>query len=74
MIRLICGSLHPELGDDLISRLVRFSDTLEERVVKRKLWGQSGAPWEFNLRDLLRSGTIANTIQLFETNESVFKK
>ena len=52
--KLICHTLHPELGNDLISRMVLFNQRLEDEVVLRKAWGQSGAPWEFNLRDLLR--------------------
>lgn len=34
--------------------LFRFTDRLEREVVRERLWGQTGAPWEFNLRDLLR--------------------
>ena len=51
---IICRSLHPTLDKDLISKMVRFSSTLEHEIIVKRSWGQAGAPWEFNLRDLLR--------------------
>ena len=53
-LSLICTSLHPALGDEVVKRMVAFNCQLEKEVVREKRWGQEGAPWEFNLRDLLR--------------------
>ena len=52
--KLICLTLHPELGQKLVEKLVEFNQILDQQIVVQKKWGQSGAPWEFNLRDLLR--------------------
>ena len=52
--KLICLTLHPELGQELVEKLVEFNQILDQQIVVQKKWGQSGAPWEFNLRDLLR--------------------
>ena len=51
---IICVSLHPDMERSLIKKMVEFSSWLQEEVVVRRSWGQLGAPWEFNLRDLLR--------------------
>ena len=53
-LELILGSLHPDLPGELVARMVAFNCRLEEEVVRRRAWGRQGAPWEFNLRDLLR--------------------
>jgi hypothetical protein len=60
--RVILGSLYPGLEADLVNRLVDFNTALNREVVNQRLWGQAGAPWEFNLRDLLR----------FRTRELIF--
>jgi hypothetical protein len=52
--RVILGSLYPGLESDLVNRMVDFNTALNREVVGQRLWGQAGAPWEFNLRDLLR--------------------
>ena len=51
---LICSSLYPTVGLELVDKMVAFNCRLEREVVARREWGQQGAPWEFNLRDLLR--------------------
>ena len=51
---IICESIHPMLGTELVGKMVKFSSHLEKEIVFKKAWGQCGAPWEFNLRDLLR--------------------
>lgn len=53
-LRLIAHHLYPEIDDVLCDKLILFMSKLEEQVVKKKQWGSSGAPWEFNLRDTLR--------------------
>jgi hypothetical protein len=58
--RVILGSLYPGLEADLVNRLVDFNTVLNREVVSQRLWGQAGAPWEFNLRDLLRYHQFKN--------------
>ncbi|KFD67272.1 hypothetical protein M514_05069, partial [Trichuris suis] len=43
-----------KFNEALISRMVSFSMSLNERVNDRRLFGQTGGPWEFNVRDLIR--------------------
>ena len=51
---IICESIHPNIDRDIITKMVQFSSTLEDEIVRKRAWGHSGSPWEFNLRDLLR--------------------
>ena len=51
-IRVICGQLYPAMAPHL-DALVRFNDALHTATQAQEL-GRHGAPWEFNLRDLLR--------------------
>ena len=51
---MICSSLYPELEAGLVTRMVEFNTALNREVVSQRCWGHAGAPWEFNLRDLLR--------------------
>ncbi|XP_071447069.1 midasin [Hetaerina americana] len=50
----ILSSAFPHAPRDIISRAVRFNSCLVQEVQVQRLWGQRGAPWEFNLRDLIR--------------------
>ncbi|QHS74848.1 AAA family ATPase midasin [Saccharomyces paradoxus] len=51
---LIAKHLYPSISPDVIAKMIKLMSTLEEQVCKKKLWGNSGSPWEFNLRDTLR--------------------
>ncbi|XP_020530997.1 LOW QUALITY PROTEIN: midasin [Amborella trichopoda] len=51
----ICSSLHPEISRDLLSKLICFNDRLYKDTMLDDKYGQIGSPWEFNLRDILRS-------------------
>lgn len=53
-LKLISNHLFPRIGEEILEKLIRFISRLEEEVVHKKLWGTSGGPWEFNLRDTLR--------------------
>uniref|UniRef100_A0A5S6QIN1 Midasin n=1 Tax=Trichuris muris TaxID=70415 RepID=A0A5S6QIN1_TRIMR len=43
-----------KFSEDLISRIVTFSASLNESVNTQRTFGQSGGPWEFNVRDMIR--------------------
>lgn len=51
-ILFILTSLHPEIPSQLLERMVRFNYALTKDC--GITWGLRGAPWEMNLRDLLR--------------------
>ncbi|CAI4046054.1 AAA family ATPase midasin SKDI_12G1560 [Saccharomyces kudriavzevii IFO 1802] len=51
---LIAKHLYPSIEADVMTKMIKLMSTLEEQVCKKRLWGSSGSPWEFNLRDTLR--------------------
>ncbi|CAN6468645.1 unnamed protein product [Victoria cruziana] len=51
----ICNSLYPSIPRPLLSKLISFNNRLYEDTMIRSAYGQSGSPWEFNLRDVLRA-------------------
>ncbi|CBX97255.1 hypothetical protein IAQ61_007332 [Plenodomus lingam] len=51
---LICKKVFPAIEEDEVSKMIRFVADLDDQVVNRRTFGNSGAPWEFNLRDTLR--------------------
>ncbi|KAH9866544.1 hypothetical protein J1614_008234 [Plenodomus biglobosus] len=53
-LMLICKKVFPAIEEDEVSKLIRFVAELDDQVVNRRAFGNSGAPWEFNLRDTLR--------------------
>lgn len=50
----LAGALHPTMQPGLLQRMVAFVQALHQAVNVKRIFGSSGAPWEFNLRDLLR--------------------
>ncbi|KDR17835.1 Midasin, partial [Zootermopsis nevadensis] len=53
-LEFIIRFLFPDLPHNLISRMIRFNSRLVRETGELRLWGQRGAPWELNLRDLCR--------------------
>lgn len=51
---LIAKHLYPGIDSDIIQNVIHLISELEEEVSRKKKWGISGSPWEFNLRDALR--------------------
>lgn len=39
---------------DCLEKMIQFNEKLNQEVLIERKWGGSGAPWEFNLRDLFR--------------------
>ncbi|KAI3964519.1 hypothetical protein MKW92_001685 [Papaver armeniacum] len=54
----ICKKLHPEIKESLLSSLIDFNKRVYEDTMLTHKYGQDGSPWEFNLRDVLRSCQI----------------
>ncbi|XP_071712181.1 midasin isoform X2 [Rutidosis leptorrhynchoides] len=54
----ICKKLHPSIPVPLLSKLITFNKRLYEDTMVNHKFGQSGSPWEFNLRDVIRSCQI----------------
>ena len=54
----ICAHLYPKFDQDDLRRMIEFNARLHEETMVRHAFGRVGAPWEFNLRDLLRWLTL----------------
>ncbi|GLT49686.1 hypothetical protein SLA2020_232280 [Shorea laevis] len=54
----ICRSLYPSIPRDALSKLILFNRRLHEETTLHHKFAQDGAPWEFNLRDVIRSCQI----------------
>lgn len=63
---LICRSCFPTISELLLQKLILFNKRLYEETMLHHKFAQDGAPWEFNLRDVLRScEIIAGLITLY---------
>ncbi|XP_048139451.1 midasin [Rhodamnia argentea] len=54
----ICSSLYPSIPRSLLSKLILFNKRLYEETMIFRKFAQDGSPWEFNLRDVIRSCQI----------------
>ncbi|XP_043707635.1 midasin [Telopea speciosissima] len=54
----ISNSLFPTIPRALLSKLILFNKRLYEDTMVFHKYGQDGSPWEFNLRDVIRSCQI----------------
>ncbi|KAH9812034.1 hypothetical protein DFH28DRAFT_1177882 [Melampsora americana] len=50
----VCREMAPGFNSDQILQMVNFNDRITQEVNKPSLFGSSGSPWEFNLRDIGR--------------------
>ncbi|KAJ1018157.1 hypothetical protein NDA16_005023 [Ustilago loliicola] len=53
-ILAISTHLYPDFDQEKLSNMIRFNFDLHHEVVVKHSFGRIGAPWEFNLRDLMR--------------------
>lgn len=51
---LVCQHLHPDMQSDILQAMITFNSSLHNAVSVERTFGKEGAPWEFNLRDVLR--------------------
>ncbi|XP_064960659.1 midasin-like isoform X3 [Musa acuminata AAA Group] len=54
----ICRSQYPSVPETLLTKLICFNNRLHEDTMISRKYGQEGSPWEFNLRDVMRSCQI----------------
>ncbi|PPR00460.1 hypothetical protein CVT24_004521 [Panaeolus cyanescens] len=57
-LHLVCSQLFPSVETGLITSMIRFNSQLNRAVSVERTFGQDGSPWEFNLRDILRWGSL----------------
>ncbi|KAK3926205.1 Midasin [Frankliniella fusca] len=53
-LEYICQTLYPTLPVELVKKMVLFNEQAALETSPGGKWGQRGAPWEMNLRDLSR--------------------
>ncbi|KAJ3690228.1 hypothetical protein LUZ61_019392 [Rhynchospora tenuis] len=51
----ICQARYPLISSSLLSKLITFNKQLHVDTMVLRKYGQEGSPWEFNLRDVIRS-------------------
>lgn len=61
----ICSSLFPSIDRSILLKLVTFNRRLYQETMLHHKFGQDGSPWEFNLRDVIRSCQIIQGSYLF---------
>lgn len=50
----IASILHPSLSKSVLKSMIEFNSRLHHNTMVLHKFGNSGSPWEFNLRDILR--------------------
>ena len=50
----IAQALHPAIPAPSLRKMIAFNERMREDTMVGRKFGQAGAPWEFNLRDVLR--------------------
>lgn len=63
---LISKHLYPNISPEICEKMIQLMSILEEEINHKKLWGSSGSPWEFNLRDILRWLKLLDTKSISE--------
>ncbi|KXN88102.1 Midasin [Leucoagaricus sp. SymC.cos] len=60
---LVCQHMFPQMDEDVLRAMISFNSHLNDEVTVRQLFGRQGAPWEFNLRDVIRWGCLLTSSQ-----------
>ena len=58
---LACSELFPQIEEDIMRSMISFNIGLSEKVSSRSGFALEGAPWEFNLRDIIRWATLLSS-------------
>lgn len=53
-LEFICSALFPSIAAPTLRHMVTFNERLHHETMVAHSFGHKGAPWEFNLRDILR--------------------
>lgn len=58
---MICQHIFPDLDEDIVKAMISFNMHLHHEVGIQHSFAREGIPWEFNLRDVIRWGTLLRT-------------
>ncbi|EKM51610.1 uncharacterized protein PHACADRAFT_261855 [Phanerochaete carnosa HHB-10118-sp] len=53
-VQLVCRHLFPTIPEAWMHGMITYITRLQEEVTLKRSFGREGAPWEFNLRDVIR--------------------
>ena len=53
-VLLVCRNLFPDIPEPWVQGMITYITRLQEEVIVEQSFGREGAPWEFNLRDVIR--------------------
>lgn len=57
-ILIVCQHLFPDLPMEQLLAMITFTMRLQVETMTEQTFGREGSPWEFNLRDVIRWGSL----------------
>ncbi|KAI0081619.1 midasin [Panus rudis PR-1116 ss-1] len=64
-VLLVARGLFPEIPSATLQRMTEYTSTLNEEIMIKRRFARDGAPWEFNLRDVIRWGSLVRNSGAF---------
>jgi len=61
---MVCHHIFPDLDEAIVRAMISFNMFLDREVGIQRSFARDGTPWEFNLRDVIRWGTLLRTHDL----------
>jgi len=58
---MVCQYIFPEIDETVVKAMISYNMYLHEAVAVRRSFAREGNPWEFNLRDVIRWGSLLQT-------------
>ncbi|GAA5925946.1 AAA family ATPase midasin [Sporobolomyces koalae] len=53
-LNAIAAALYPDIDEEILRKMIAFNTRVHQLTMEARSFGMEGAPWEFNLRDVLR--------------------
>jgi midasin len=67
----VCEQLFPSLDPDVLRAMIAYNSRLAHEVDLQRSIGRDGSPWEFNLRDVIRWGTLTTAVSSSHPSQHV---
>lgn len=58
---MVCQHVFPDFDEAAMRAMISFNMLLNDEIGIRRAFARDGSPWEFNLRDVIRWGTLLRT-------------
>lgn len=56
----VCSQIFPDIEENTLRAMISFNSQLHENASVQRTFARDGSPWEFNLRDVIRWGTLSS--------------